>query len=242
MPRAEQLLLNLRPRPDARLGDFAGASYAGVMDAVGNLLRSPDSLLFIHGVAGSGRSHLLSAICTAREEGGGAAVLLPLQELREEDPGLLQGLEAQDLLACDDVEAIAGHAAWEEALFHLFNRVRAAGGRLVFASSRPPREAGFRLPDLASRLALAPCWELGLPDDGSRQALLARAIERREIDLDQDVLRYLALRGPRTPGGLMALVEGLDKGSLQAGRRLTIPFARKVLEALPANGREASSG
>lgn len=242
MSRAEQLLLNLRPRPEARPGDFAGASYAGVMAAVAGLLRSPDSLLFIHGVAGSGRSHLLAAICAAQEAEGGGAVLLPFRELREEDPGLLEGLEVQGLLACDDVEAIAGHAGWEEALFHLFNRARAAGGRLVFASSCPPREAGFQLPDLASRLALAPCWELGLPDDESRQALLAHATKRRGLDLDQDVLRYLAQRGPRTPVGLMALVERLDKGSLLAGRRLTIPFVRKVLEELPANGQEAAPG
>ena len=48
--------------------------------------------------------------------------------------------------------------------------------------------------------------------------------------LDADVLRYLLGRGPRETGGLLALVAELDRLSLVAGRRLTIPFVRQVLE------------
>lgn len=230
MPVAEQLLLNLRPRPDARLSDFAAPTYEDLLAAAQTLLATPGELLYVHGEPGQGRSHLLAALCGEAERQGLSAVLLPLAELATEDPALLAGLEDHALLACDDVEAVAGNPAWEEALFHLFNRARAAGCRLAFSAALPPAHTGFRLPDLRSRLAMAPCWALALPDDASRQLLMETAARRRDLVLEPDVLRYLLTRGPREPGRLLALLADLDRNSLIAGRRLTIPFVRQVLE------------
>lgn len=238
-PVAEQLLLSLRPRPDARLSDFAAPAYEALLQASGAFLDMPGGLLYIHGAHGQGRSHLLAALCAEAERRGLPALLLPLAELRGESPGLLAGLESQPVIACDDVDAIAGCREWEEGLFHLFNRVRPAGGRLVFSAVAPPGQCGFRLPDLASRLAQATCWGLALPDDASRQALVETAACRRDLVMEPDVTRYLLARGPREPGRLLALLAELDRRSLVAGRRLTIPFVRQVLEAgrLPVSGQ-----
>ncbi|MFZ5561006.1 MAG: DnaA regulatory inactivator Hda [Pseudomonadota bacterium] len=231
MLKSEQLLLNLRPRPDARLADFAAPAYEELLGAAQHVLARPGSLLYVHGEPGQGRSHLLAALCGEAERQGLGAVLLPLAELYREDPDLLAGLEGQGLIAFDDVGAIAGRAAWEEALFHFFNRARASAGcRLVFSAAFLPAQCGFRLPDLVSRLALAPAWVLALPDDESRQALVEGAARRRDLDLEEEVVRYLVARGPREPGRLLALVALLDQHSLMAGRRLTIPFVRQVLE------------
>lgn len=230
MPAVEQLLLNLRPRPDARLSDFAAPAWASLVAALESFLASPGGLFYLRGEGGLGRSHLLAALCGEAERRHMAALLLPLGELKGEDPALLQGLESMDLLAIDDLAAVAGDPAWEEALFHLFNRARAAGGRLLFSAAEGPREAGFRLPDLVSRLGQAPCWTLDLPDDTSREALVQAAARRHDLELEPDVVRYLLGRGPREPGRMLALVADLDRLSLLAGRRLTIPFVRQVLE------------
>lgn len=231
MQAAEQLLLNLRPRTDARLGDFAGPAYAPVVAAAREQLAAPGGLLFLYGEPGQGRSHLLSALCAEAESQGLSAVLLPLQELVDANPDLLTGLEAQDVLALDDLEAVAGRPAWEEALFHLFNRARLRGSRMVFSARDTPARLGLGLPDLVSRLALAPVWLMDLPDDDSRQALLEAAALRRGLILEPEVTRYLVQRAPREPGRLLALLERLDRHSLVAGRRLTIPFVRQWLES-----------
>lgn len=231
MQAAEQLLLNLRPRLDARLSDFEAPAFAGVLAAARQLLDAPGSLLYLHGESGHGRSHLLAALCAEAECRGLSAVLLPLSELCQEAPEILSGLEAQDLIACDDIEAVAANAAWEEALFHLFNRARMNGCRQVFSAAHIPGQCDIRLPDLASRLTQAPAWVLGLPDDASRLALVEASARRRGLVMEADVLRYLVLRAPREPGRLLALLEHLDRNSLVAGRRLTIPFIRQVLEA-----------
>jgi DnaA family protein len=229
MPLAEQLLLNLRPRPDARLSDFAAPAYEQLLAAARECLATSGGLLYIHGDQGQGRSHFMSALCGEAESNGLSAVLLPLAELTSESSSLLAGLEEQDLLALDDVEAVAGDRTWEEALFHLFNRAHGAGCRMVFSAARLPGRCGFQLPDLVSRLALAPCWELALPDDVSRQALLETAASRRDLLLEPELVRYILARGPREPGRLLNLLAELDRQSLVAGRRLTIPLVREVL-------------
>lgn len=230
MQAAEQLLLNLQPRTDARLTDFAGAAYAPVVRAARELLTQPGSLLFLHGEPGQGRSHLLSALCSEAEAQGLGAVLLPLQELVDSEPDLLAGLESQALIALDDLEAVAGRADWEESLFHLFNRARLQGVRMVFSARDTAARLGLQLPDLVSRLAQAPAWLLDVPDDESRQALLEAAALRRGLVLEPEVTRYLVQRAPREPGRLLALLERLDRHSLAAGRRLTIPFVRQWLD------------
>lgn len=231
MAATEQLLLNLHPRSSARLGDFAAADHTLLRAALTDMLVNPAaSLLYLHGEPGCGRSHLLAALCAEAQSLGLSAALLPLATLREESPALLDGLEGQDLLVLDDVDHVAGDSAWEEALFHLFNRAHAAGSRLVFSAAQLPSRSGFCLPDLVSRLNLAPLWELGQPDDAGREAMLVAGAGRRGLLLEPDLLRYLVQRGPRGSGRLLALLERLDQQSLVAGRRLTIPFVRPLLE------------
>lgn len=232
MQQGEQLLLNhVRLRPDARLTDFAGDTYTSLVAAARALLHQPGQLLYVQGSSGCGRSHFLAALCAEAEASGVSAVLLPLTELMQASPDVLDGLEAQELLAFDDVQAIAGMAGWEEGMFHLFNRCRSAGTRLVFSGDGGPSALGLHLPDLVSRLSLAPVWSLGLPDDASREALIRAAACRRGWVLEAEVVRYLVTRAPREPGRLLACLEQLDRQSLQAGRRLTIPFVRSLLEA-----------
>ena len=50
------------------------------------------------------------------------AAYLPLAELRHTDAAVFEGLELLELVCLDDVDAVAGEALWEHALFDLFNR------------------------------------------------------------------------------------------------------------------------
>ncbi len=108
--------------------------------------------LYLWGRAGSGKTHLLQAAC--RAAGDGRAAYLPAGELGGLSPQVLEGMEGFPLLCLDDVDALAGRADWERALFDLFNRAREAGSRLLAAGSAAPGALGIALPDLVSRLSL----------------------------------------------------------------------------------------
>lgn len=141
-----------------------------------------DELIYLWGQPGVGRSHLLQAACLRVEERGELAVYLPLAEVAEYGPALLDNLEQSELVCLDDLDAVAGDATWEEALFHLFNRLRDAGRRLLLAADASPRELAIKLPDLQSRLSLALVFQLQqLSDEDKLRALQLRASRRGEL-------------------------------------------------------------
>lgn len=228
----EQQLLNVRPRLAARLSDFEGECYAGLRSAAAQLLAGQLTSLYIHAPAGNGRSHFLSALCAAAEQQGLSAMVLPFQELLAYSPEILEGLEEKAVILCDDVDALVGQPAWEEALFHLYNRSRSREGRWVFSAALPPRQLGVLLPDLVSRLQQASCWHLSLPDDTSRRTLLLMAAQRRGIRLDPVVLEWVLKRAPRQPAALLAWLDDVDQRSLSVGRGLTIPVLTKLLDEI----------
>lgn len=153
---------------------------------------------------------------------------LPLAELAEHGPQLLDNVEFCDLLCLDDIQAVAGQRHWEEALFHAFNRLRDAGKQLLIAANAAPRELGVELPDLQSRLSLALVFQLHeLSDDDKLRALQLRA-SRRGLRLPDDVGRFILARSVRSMTVLFDTLEQLDHASLQAQRKLTIPFLKKL--------------
>lgn len=227
-----QLPLGVRLRDDATFANYYPAANPLALGSVERLCEADagwsDNLIYLWGSEGCGRSHLLQAACLRFEQRGEQAVYLPLADLVEYGPSLLDGLEHCALLCLDDVQAVAGDPAWEEALFHLFNRLRDAGRSLLLSADAAPRELGIRLADLQSRLSLALVFQLQpLNDEDKLRALQLRA-SRRGLQLPDDVARFILTRGSRSMADLFELLERLDQASLQAQRKLTIPFLKQV--------------
>lgn len=185
--------------------------------------------LWLHGPPGSGRSHLLQAACARAGESGLTAAYLPLAAARAADPAMLAGFERLGLVALDDVDAIAGHAGWERALFSLWNELAAERGRLVLAARAPPAALPFGLPDLASRLCASEVHRLQALGEAEQAEALARRARHRGLELPPDTLAYLTRRAPRDFAALCRLLDALDSESLAAQRRLTVPFVREWL-------------
>ena len=180
------------------------------------------------------RSHLLQAACLRVEERGGRALYLPLAELGQYGPQLLDNAEFCDLVCLDDIQTVLGQRQWEEALFHAFNRLRDAGKQLLIAADAPPRNLKMKLPDLQSRLSLSLVFQLHeLGDDDKLRALQLRA-SRRGLQLPDDVGRFILARSERSMTVLFDTLEQLDRASLQAQRKLTIPFLKEVLGWQPS--------
>ncbi len=181
------------------------------------------------GGAGLGKSHLLQAACEAAARQGRRGAYLPLAELAALSPAVLEGLEGLDLVCVDDLQAVAGEAAWEEALFHLYNRLREADGSLIAAADASPAGLPLRLPDLTSRLAWGPVYRLQPLGDADRAAALQARAAGRGLQLPDEVAAYLLRHCARDLPSLYALLDRLDQASLAEQRRLTIPFVRGLI-------------
>ncbi len=187
--------------------------------------------LYLWGVHGCGKTHLLQAACRESDGHGQTAVYLPLQEVGEFGPGRVEGLENVGRLVClDSLEAVAGDPVWEMALFDLFNRLRDAGTQLIVTASRAPADLGIKLRDLSSRLSWGLVYHLRPLNDDQKLAALQQRAATLGFELPADTGLYLLRHLPRNTASLFNLLDHLDRASLAAQRRLTIPFVKSILE------------
>ncbi len=214
----------------ATLDDFIAGANGQLLALVRETaLEARGQQLFLSGAAGVGKSHLLTGAVALAARQGRSTAYLPLAELVHLSPEILEGLSTYELLACDDLQAIAGNRAWEEALFHLFNSARSADCNLLFAARVGPAALPLALPDLRSRLAWGQSYNIQPLDDAGREALLLRQAEQRGLKMQPQAAAWMVRHCHRDPGHLLALLERLDHASLASHRRLTLPFVRQQL-------------
>jgi DnaA family protein len=186
--------------------------------------------LWLAGPGASGKSHLLQATC-ARAGAVARAGYFPLASFIELGVEALEGAETLAVVCIDDIERAAGHDAWERALFNLYRELDERRAVFVAAANAPAAALPWRLADLRSRLAACTSFTVrALDDDAQAEALQLRA-RLRGLDLPQETARYLQRRVPRDMATLAELLDTLDDASLEAQRRLTVPFIKDVLDA-----------
>ncbi|MCL1041001.1 DnaA inactivator Hda [Shewanella marisflavi] len=191
---------------------------------------SANNAVYLWGPVKSGRTHLMHATCARANELNRNSFYLPLGIHASISTELLEGLEQVDLVCIDDIDAIAGHPLWEEALFDLYNRVAEQKScALVVSASASANESGFALPDLVSRMQWGLTYQLQSMADEEKLAALQRRAAMRGLQLPEDVGRFLLNRLARDLRTLFDVLDRLDKASLVHQRKLTIPFVKEML-------------
>ncbi|MCA2983793.1 MAG: DnaA ATPase domain-containing protein [Gemmatimonas sp.] len=163
IPAAEQLLQHTiaaaLPLPPPSPGFTRAAIQVGAenqlavraIDAVIDAPGAGYNPLFLHGPAGSGKTHCAHAIGNAVKARwpGKQVACLPARQFVEEYIAAMQegGVERwrvryrhADVLILDDVQELEGKERTQDELFHLFNLLVGRGGQVVLTSSRPPKE------------------------------------------------------------------------------------------------------
>ncbi len=231
MNSQSQLLLDFKLPDEATLENYVGESEVpGIL--VRQLNKADAQLWYVYlwGPEGSGCSHLLQGACQRGRAMGLSCVYIALTDSGSLAPDMLEGLDQLDLVCIDGLESICADPAWEEALFDFFNRGKAAGTRLLLAAKSPPLKLLVKLADLQSRLASGLIYQVKpLSDEQKVRALQLRA-NNRGMHLNTDLARFIVTRSPRDTRTLFSCLDKLDRASLSEKRRLTIQFAKQVLE------------
>lgn len=221
-----QLPLALALEDHASFETFVGGANAAAVEHVASLARGAADTVWLWGAEGTGKTHLLQAACREASALGRRAMYVALPAA---SPEILSGLEQVDVLALDDLHAVAGDLEWEQALFVILNAFLDRSGGLLLAATAPASQCGFRLADLASRGAGAVTYRLGALDDAERATALRVHAAARGLTLDAAVADFLLTRVARDMSALTSLLARLDRASLTAQRRLTIPFIRELM-------------
>lgn len=226
----EQLALPFEFKPAFGFEHFhAGNNREPVAHLRAAALGRGERLIVLWGDAGSGKTHLLNACCQSAFNSGRRIHYLPLAEVRDLGPELLDGADHADLVCLDDIDRVAGDRAWEAGLFELFNRLRDADGQLILSAALPPGTWPIDLPDLASRFAWGLTLRLNPLDDADKLVALTRYATSLGMELPPAAGRYLLAHCRRDLSILRRTLDRLDGASLAAQRRLSVPFIKRVL-------------
>ena len=228
---AVQLPLDIQLPDYARFDSFLAADNLLLVDVLRQMAEQRGELqVYLWSENGMGKTHLLQAMCYQAMQRGAPACYLPLPILMEHGPQLLDNMETIGILCIDDVHCVAGLSNWERALFSLINRCRAQQTRLIFAAGANINELPWKLADLVSRFSWGPVFQVKALSDDSKLKLLQLRARYRGIELSDDVANYMLRRMPRDIPRLCKLLDTLDRESLVAQRRITIPFVKRILE------------
>ncbi|MBN7824416.1 DnaA regulatory inactivator Hda [Bowmanella dokdonensis] len=230
---SKQLFLPLQLPDDETFESFIAGDNQMVISHLQNWFATHTNapfLTYISGEAGAGKSHLLYSLCAQVAGSGQTCAYISFKRIEELHPDFLTDLERVKLICLDDIHLLEGQADWQRAVFDLINRVKEGGdGRLLVSALQGPGQLPLDLPDLRSRLSWGVSFHLRPLDDEQRLAALRSRANRRGISMPMEVGRFLLNHCHRDMPTLLAVLDKLDKSSLQAKHRLTVPFVKKVL-------------
>ena len=226
---ASQLPLGIRLNDEATFANFLVSSGNRQLFDVLTSTSPSVQLIYLWGAEGSGRSHLLQALCHRYAESGASALYLPLLSRHDFAPQILEHSHALSVICVDDLDAVATDSAWQEAMFHCFNEAAESNVLFVVTASRAPRDLDLSLADLRSRMQKGLIFQLQAADDGFKKQILQHRANSRGISLSDQVCDYILQRADRSLAGLIAVLERLDSESFQRQRRLTVPLVKDVM-------------
>lgn len=232
-----QLPLGIRLQDSSVFESFLPGRNQPVVDALLSLASGEQAgaptCIWLHGPTGSGKTHLLQAVCAFAGRAGRGAAYLPLPQVIDLGDELLAGFGELAVVCLDDVQVVAGRGAWERSLFRLHQELYESGGRLLVSGPTPPAALPFQLRDLGSRLNGGLVLTLQPLDETEQIAALQLRAQLRGLELPDETAQFMLRRLPRDMSHLYSFLDQLDQASLIAQRRLTVPFVKAVLEHRP---------
>lgn len=223
-----QLVFPLAP-PAPTFENFVpgrNAELLAVLRAIA-LGHSPERFVYFWGQAGCGKTHLLTAVA------GELAATRPVSLAPSEDRLLEQGVFSTNAYLTDDVDRLS--ATGQTKLFQIYNAVRESAGVLLAAGSAPPARLALRA-DLVTRLGWGLVYQLHPLSDDEKASALAEHAQARGFELSREVIDYLLKRQRRDLPNLIAVLDALDRYSLETKRVITVPLVRELL-SVPADQR-----
>lgn len=223
---------------------FAYAAAKAVLESPGRAYNP----LFLYGVTGLGKTHLMQAIG---------------QELLVRDPNLsvvfissehftnqliqsigdksTQRFRAKyrkvDVLLIDDIHFISGKEATQEEFFHTFNELFDRHKQIVISSDRSPKEIQGVEARLVSRFEWGLVTDIQPPDLETRMAIMQNKARQENLTVPSEVLRYIATYVTSNVRELEGALITVLAYSRLTEQKITLSMAEDVLRDLVGSDR-----
>jgi DnaA-homolog protein len=211
----KQLVLEIAPPPPATFDNFVIGSNRELVQALRDLsqARFRERVTYVWGESGSGKTHLLDAVCKAAGK-----VIEASPEAVPDSPLEVTLIVLPDVNLLDD-----------EGQARLFNLINTLGESALLASGpSAPRDLSMRR-DLGTRLGSGLVYQVHALTDAEKHAALHAHAKSRGFGLTEEVAGYLLRHARRDMPSLMAMLDQLDRHSLETGRPITLPLLKQAL-------------
>jgi len=201
--------------------------------------------LFIYGPVGLGKTHLMQAIGHFIKDRGEYQVsYLPSEKFVNQ---YIEGLQTRtintfrnkfrnlDVLLLDDIHFLAGKERIQEEFFHTFNALYDNHKQVVISSDRAPQEITALEKRLVSRFEWGLVADIQPPDLETRIAILKKKIEAKQIDLDEEVIIFIAEKIKSNIRLLEGAITKLIACSSLFTKKIDLPFTKEVLKDIISN-------
>ena len=192
---------------------------------------------------GLGKTHLMQAVGNKISDGSGKNKILyvtsekftndyidSLREKRMEE--FKKNYRDAGALLIYDIQFLAGKEGTQEEFFHTFNELRDKGRQIIITSDRPPKEIPAIEQRLVSRFEWGMIADIQAPNLETRMAILRTKMEKRGVQLSEEILFYIAENIQNNVRELEGALNRLAVYQQMENRALLIEQAKNILASL----------
>ena len=219
---------------------FAHAAALAVAESPGKMYNP----LFIHGGAGLGKTHLMHSIAHfILNETPEKKVLYTTSEtftnelidsIRNGNNTAMTKFREKyrnvDVLLIDDIQFIIGKEATQEEFFHTFNDLHGNKKQIIISSDKPPKDIETLEARLRSRFEWGLIADISSPDFETRMAILHKKEENDGYNIDNEVIKYIAMNIKSNIRELEGALNKLVALSNLENREITVRLAEEALK------------
>lgn len=220
---------------------LAHASAVAVSENPGEIYNP----LFIYGGVGLGKTHLMQAIGHyIIDQNPDANVLYTTSEQftnevienvrngtsPEKTKKFKEKYRSLDVLLIDDIQFIIGKNSTQEEFFHTFNQLYEQKKQIIITSDKPPKDMDVLEERFTSRFGWGLIVDIQFPDYETRMAILQKKIEAESLDIDNEVLTYIANNVKSNIRELEGALKKVDALSRLEKRTIDINLAKEALK------------
>lgn len=211
----QQLLLDVFTPPRPTLSNFLVGQNGQLVHELQSMLHQQGTspFMFIYGPKGCGKSHLLRGVAAQL----GVNVTVGSHRFVFK-PG-------EQALVIDDIDRLTPYSQVQ--LFNAFNSSLAENkpGKIILASESPTPDLKLR-DDLRTRIEAGLCLRVQPLSDQEKHEALQAIAKSRGLQLSEEVIEYALRYFQRDMGSLMAVMDGLDRFSLEQQKPVSVNLLR----------------
>ena len=208
--------------------------------------------LFIYGGVGLGKTHLMHAaghrllqtnpktriLYVTSEKFANDYVNAIAQKRMDE---FKKEYRSVDALLIDDIQFMAGKEGFQEEFFHTFNELRDKGKQIIITSDRPPKEIPAVEQRLVSRFEWGMVADIQAPDLETRMAILRTKMEKKGVNISEDILFYIAENVLSNVRELEGALNRLAVYQQMENRGLVLDQAKTILATIVGTKKRVTS-